>query len=220
MHEESSSSASAKHEFSPHKTEWASPGVLKVFPEDGPSFFVRDTYIPFPAGRLFDTGAVLDEEEFEQLFLAARTYLAEKAAMAYLGRAEHCRRQLEIKLIKKGFTDREISAALDYLEHKKYLDDYRFCEAWIRTRLIHKQEGRIKLQAALQGKGIRSDTVRNAVHAVIGVETEEELCKKAAEKLRKRGKTGIALKSALNRAGFSLKTVAKCVKNGENDQQA
>lgn len=220
MHEESSSSASAKTGFSPQKTEWASPGVLKVFPEDGPSFFVREVYLPFPAGRLFESDTVLDEDEFDQLFLAARTYLAEKAAMSYLGRAEHCRRQLEIKLVKKDFTEREISGALDYLEQKKYLDDHRYCEAWLRTRLIHKAEGRVKLLAALQGRGIRFETAQKAVTTVLSDEDEEELCKKAAEKLQERGKMDLKLVTALYRAGFSLKIVAKCVKNGENDYQA
>lgn len=220
MHEESSSSANAKTGFSPQRTERASPDVLKVFPEDGPSFFVRDTYLPFPAGRLFDSETVLDDDEFGQLFLAARTYLAEKAAMAYLGRAEHCRRQLEIKLKKKNFDEKEISGALDYLEQKKYLDDYRYCEAWLRTRLIHKAEGRVKLLAALQSRGIRFETAKKAVTAVLSYEKEEALCKKAADKLKNRGKMGTRLVSALHRAGFSLKIVTKCLKNGENDHQA
>lgn len=220
MHEESSSSASAKPGFTPQKTEWASPGVLKVFPEDGPSFFVREEYLSFPATVLFDSNNVLDAEEFEHLFIAARMYLAEKAAMAYLGRAEHCRRQLEIKLTKKDFTEKEISGALDYLEQKKYLDDYRYCEAWLRSRLVHKAEGRVKLLASLQSRGIRFDTAKRAVAAVLDDEDEERLCKKAADKLQKRGKMGIKLVSALHRAGFSIKTVAKCLKNGENDHQA
>jgi regulatory protein len=218
VHDESSSSASAKQEFSFGKTEWASPGILKVSPEDGPSFFVRDVYLPFPPERLFLPEVVLSSDEFEDLLHSARIWLAEKAAMAYLSRAEQCRRQLEIKLARKGFSDAETAVALDYLEDKKYLDDKRFCEAWIRNRLIHKAESAVKLQAGLQQRGIASDVARQAVLSAISADTEEELCKKAAERLNRRGKTGIKLVSALYRVGFSLKVIAKCTKSGENDE--
>jgi len=218
VHDESSSSASAKSEFSIGKTEWASPGILKVSPEDGPSFFVRDVYLSFPPERLFESGTILSETESERLLHSARIWLAEKKAMAYLSRAEHCRRQLEIKLLKKSFTETEISPALDFLERKKYLDDYRFCEAWLRNRLIHKAEGAIKLLAALQHRGIMHETARAAVQATLSAEREEFLCRKAAERFMRKGKTGLKLTAALYRAGFPIKVVAKCTKNGENDK--
>ena len=217
MHDESSSSANAKTEFLLHKTEWASPGLLKVFPEDGPSFFVRDIYLPFPAARLLEPCASFNGEAFDQLLAGARIWLAEKTAMAYLARAEHCRRQLEIKLLKKGYVEQEIVPALDYLEEKNYLDDSRFCEAWLRNRLLHKAEGSIKLLAGLQNRGIDHETAKKAVLAALDGSEEERLCKKVVERFEKKGKTGAKLVSALNRAGFSFKIVAKCIKYGENN---
>ena len=87
-----------------------------------------------------------------------------------------------------------------------------------RNRLIHKAESAVKLQAGLQHRGIASDVARQAVLSAISADTEEELCKKAAERLNRRGKTGIKLVSALYRVGFSLKVIAKCTKSGENDE--
>ena len=62
------------------------------------------------------------------------------------------------------------------------------------------------------------DVARQAVLSAISADTEEELCKKAAERLNRRGKTGIKLVSALYRVGFSLKVIAKCTKSGESDE--
>jgi len=147
---------------------------------------------------------------------AARSWLAEKAAMAYLARAEHCRRQLEIKLLKKGFSREEITPSLDYLEGKGYLNDERFCEAWLRNRLLHTAEGAVKLLAGLQNRGIYGRTAEEAVKKALAETDEETLCARAAEKLQRRGKTGKKLEISLYRLGFSRKVIEKYLKSGEN----
>ena len=212
MQDENSSSASANNAFFCAKIDWTSPGILKIYPEEGPSFFVRDEYVPTLLERLVFPNISLTSEDFDTLFLGARAWLAEKSAMTYLARAEHCRKQLELKLRKKDFLPSETSYALDYLESKGYLDDARFCEAWLRSRLLHKAEGPSKLLAALQNRGIAYETAKKAVNEFFLVNDEEALCQKAIEKLKRRGKSGIKLAVSLNRAGFSTKLISKYIK--------
>jgi regulatory protein len=224
---EDSSSASANLQVSIRKTEWASAGILKVLPEEGPSFLVRMAYLEGASSSLiealeFSSRALslsvdrpviaLSEDDSETLVSAAQTFLAERAALAYLARAEQCRFQLSLKLRSKGHEIGCVAKALDYLESAGSLDDGRFAEAWLRSHSIHQSEGRRKLQAALMAKGIDSKTAVAALDGYFSSVSEVELCKKALEKLARMGKNDDKLLKALARKGFSRKTIEECVK--------
>lgn len=214
MHAEDSSSANVNFSVCIDKIEGTSAGVLKVYLADGPSFFVRDVYLDsFPLEQL-DCGAVLDQESSAELLHAARIYLAERAAMDYLSRAEHTRFALSVKLrsAKKGFSEDEVIPALAYLELRGLLDDGRFASAWLRNRSIHQSEGRQKLLAGLVSRGVHMPEARVALDAFFGTIDERDLCLKAAEKLKRIGKAPEKMLSALVRKGFQAKLISECLK--------
>lgn len=215
VHAEDSSSANADSTFSIRKIEWASAGVLRIVPAEGPSFFVRDTYIQDTLPLLHEAGDTCSPEVAESLFFAARVYIAERQAYAYLSRAEHSRKQLEIKLEKKGFSRQESNPALNYLEESGALDDTRFAEAWLHSRLVKAGEGRLKLLAGLASRGISRECAQSAVDLFFKDHDETEILYKTAEKLMKQGKTGDKLLESLARKGFSPgKTRSELKKNG------
>jgi len=227
VHAEDSSSASANLQVSIRKTEWASAGILKVLPEEGPSFFVRMAYLEAASPSLIEAlesssralsltadrpVVALSESDSEELLIAAQTFVAERAAIGYLARAEQCRFQLGLKLRNKGYETACVGKALEYLESTGALDDSRFAEAWLRSHSIHQSEGRRKLQAALMAKGIDSKTAVAALDGYFSSVSEVELCKKAIEKLARLGKNDDKLLIALARKGFSRKTIEECAK--------
>lgn len=215
-HAADSSSASADSRISIRKTEWASAGILKVYPEEGPSFFVRPCYVRSDSPVDFEAAPiVLDVESSASLYHAARSFLAERAALSFLARSEHCRFQLSLKLRKKGYADSEISSALEYLEADGSLNDSRFAEAWLRNRLISQREGKKKLVAALRERGVKCDIAERAVNAFFETVDERDSCQKAAQKLLRLGKTGEKLGVALMRKGFSASLIKECLKTVE-----
>ena len=217
-HAEDSSSASANLQITIQKLEWASTGNLKVYPEEGPSFFVRPDYLNKECASLLvsqDGGNCsirLSEDGSSALYIAARTLLAERVAMDYLSRAEHSRYQLLLKLRKKGYSSAEIDPALDYLEEKHALDDSRFAEAWLHTRSLHQAEGRRKMYAGLVSRGINGKIADKSLDDYFCDTDEMVLCIKATEKLIRIGKSGEKLESALIRRGFCRKTIVNCLK--------
>ena len=72
----------------------------------------------FPEPRAFEG------DEADLLYRARHYYAAERDAMAYLSRAEHTRRQLTLKLRKKGHEDGAIVRALDRLESREYRNNF------------------------------------------------------------------------------------------------
>jgi len=217
-HAEDSSSASANLQIAIRKLEWASTGIIKVYPEEGPSFFVRPDYLNEACAALVSSQGGdscdlrLSEEDSAALYLAARTFLAERVAMDYLGRAEHSRYQLSLKLRKKGYLPAEIDPALDYLEVKHSLDDSRYAEAWLRNRSIRQHEGRLKMYAGLVSRGINGKIADKSLNDYFSNTDEIELCDKAIVKLLRTGKSGDKLENALIRRGFCRKTIVNCIK--------
>lgn len=139
--------------------------------------------------------------------------------MGYLARSEYCRKQLEVRLARKGFGREETASALSFLESGGKLDDGRYASAWLRARLIHQSEGRRKLFAGLLSRGIASAVAERALDDFFVDADEQLLCEKAATKLVRLGKTDEKLYAALVRKGFSGRIAAEMAKKAQEPQK-
>ena len=86
------------------------------------------------------------------------------------------------------------------------MSDARYAVAWLNTRKINHYEGRSRLAAELAARGIARDVVSAALDEFFTENDEDELCRKAYEKLSKT-KSGEKLTAALVRQGFSMKQI-------------
>ena len=187
-------------------------GMFKLTPEEGSAFFVRKEYLPEGLFERIDVGADFSEEEADSLFDAGLTCAVELKAVAYLARAEQSRFGLTRKLIEKKYDKKYVEAALTYLEGRGYLSDARYAAAWLNTRKINHYEGRSRLAAELAARGIARDVAGQALDEFFTENDEDEICRKAYEKLSK-NKSDEKLTAALMRAGFSLKQIKSISEN-------
>ncbi len=230
---EDSSSASANL-LVIRRIEGASTGVFKIHPAEGPFFYVRDAYLSAEAvsviveigtaGPLVPDvddihagGIPISETTTEAVLRASRSYLAERTAMGYLARSEYCRRQLEDRLARKGFSRDEAAMALDYLEAGQKLSDERYASAWLRSRVIHQSEGKRKLLAGLLSRGVKSADAERALAEFFVDADERALCERAANKLRRLGKPADKVLTSLIRKGFSARLAAEMAKKPPDD---
>jgi len=79
-------------------------------------------------------------------------------ALKLLAQREHSRRELQQKLLAKGYAAEAIATALDQLQADKLLDETRFTEAYIRSRM-NKGYGWLRIQQELQQRGIDTETM-------------------------------------------------------------
>lgn len=187
-------------------------GMFKLTPEEGSAFFVRKEYLPEGLFERIDVGADFSEEEADSLFDAGLTCAVELKAVSYLARAEQSRFGLTRKLIEKKYDKKYVEAALTYLEGRGYLSDARYAAAWLNTRKINHYEGRSRLAAELAARGIARDVAGQALDEFFTENDEDEICRKAYEKLSK-NKSDEKLTAALMRAGFSLKQIKSISEN-------
>ena len=185
-------------------------GMFKLTPEEGSAFFVRKEYLPEGLFERIDVGLEFDDEETDFLLDAGLTCAVELKAVGYLARAEQSRFGLTRKLIEKKYDKKYVEAALTYLEWRGYLSDLRFATAWLNTRKINHYEGRSRLSAELTARGIARDVANKALDEFFTENDEDELCRKAYEKLSK-SKADEKLIAALLRSGFSMKQIKSII---------
>jgi regulatory protein len=81
-------------------------------------------------------------------------------ALKLLARRSHFRRELEVKLRKKGFEEEAVAAALERLSADGVLDDAETAREFARFKLSRGPLGRPKLTAELARKGADPDLAR------------------------------------------------------------
>lgn len=188
----------------------ADPEVLNVGLEDGSRFFLRLPYLDplFLESRADLLGKDLSEVEEASLRLAGERFDAERAALRLIALREHSRAELSAKLAKRDFRDKVTAPVLDRLAEAGLLDDARFAELWVESRLARKVEGPSVLIARLRARGVSRETARAAANRAAGGELEVLLVERflAAE-----GGTPSLddpeLRRRLLKAGFSLSAV-------------
>lgn len=181
------------------------PGMYKVSGESGSAFFVRPEYIPNISFDLLSSDYDFNSEEWDEILDAGLACVVELKAVEYLARAEQSRFGLNRKLSAKNYNKKYIDMALTFLESKNYLNDFRYSCSWLHSRVINHYEGKTKLIAELQSRGISKENSVEAVNQLFQEIDENVLAEKAYRKFLKQGKSDEKLVAAMLNAGFSYK---------------
>lgn len=181
-------------------------GMYKV-ETDQTKFFIRQEYLVNLNLSQIEPDAEFFDDDENELLDAGLAAVVELKAVEYLARAEQSRFGLYRKLIEKKYEKKYVDMALTLLESKDYLSDERYSRAWLNSRKINHYEGRTKLLAELQSRGINKETAVKALDDFFSENDENEICQKAWEKFVKKGKDGDKLIAAMMNAGFSYKMI-------------
>jgi regulatory protein len=143
-------------------------------------------------------------------------------ALKLLGIRNHSRKELEQKLLKKGYSSGEIEPVLEKLTMKGVLDDRIFAMELIRSRSRRKPSGKWKTGAELRKKGVAepiiSELLKEYDSATLCYQAAEKkigLLHNAADADRKR-----KLEVFLNNRGFEwqeIQTVLKQLSASDTD---
>lgn len=107
-------------------------------------------------------------------------------ALSYLEHRERSAFEVKSHLISKGFQVEEIEEELNYLKELRFVDDIRYCSAYVRYG-IGKGRGPVRLQMELSEKGIDAALIKDAIVESFTRRTEREAAMKEARKLLERG---------------------------------
>jgi regulatory protein len=178
-------------------------GAVKAEFTDAPPLLLAADYLPQVllevAGRELSVG---EQAAFE---FAAACYTAERIALRLIARAEQNSAGLSCKLKRRRIDAAVIQAVVSRLLEQNLLDDGRYAELWIRSRLAIKKTPTPQwLLAALAKRGIDKKASLKALNKMLDEETEYTLLLKYLERGRFPGeKKEFFLRGHLKYEGFS-----------------
>ena len=105
-------------------------------------------------------------------------------AEAYCAAAEHCRYDVQQKLQQWGATAEQIEQILCHLLEHKYIDEQRYCHAFVHDKLLYQGWGRMKMRVHLQAKYLPAATIKQALEEIEEQKYQEVLQKVITTKKR------------------------------------
>ncbi|MBK5936426.1 MAG: recombination regulator RecX [Halorhodospira halophila] len=142
-------------------------------------------------------------------------------ALRLLGRREHTRRELAQKLARRGFDPGEVEPVLEALVDEGLLDETRFAEVFVRSR-VERGQGPVRIAQELRQRGVIGGVIDEAL-ADAGVDWWEQ-----ARAVRQRRFGAVvpadrreALRQAqfLQRRGFTAEQVRAAVAAADEDDE-
>ena len=186
--------------------------IIRVGLSDGALFSLNSCYLPRPfrEEHYFFPGRELSAEEDGALRFAAACYRAERAALRLVARAEQTCAGLRRKLEQRGHAKDHARAAVSCLRELGILDDRRFAERWIRSRLSRGADSPLALIHGLCRRGIDRTIAREARKTALDPDTELCLLGKFLAKKYPASNSGDRFPGALlRREGFSPPVVER-----------
>jgi len=162
-------------------------------------------------------GMVLDDALIEDILRAEEKISVYNYGISVLSRCAKSEYELRLKMQSKGFEPDLIKKAIDTLKDRKYLDDERYCEMYIRDKTNLSNNGVRKIKEALYYKGIAKEIIDEKIK-MITPESEEERAFILAEKKllnikeNDTRKKMAKLSNYLIGKGFEYETVNKTVR--------
>ena len=84
-------------------------------------------------------------------------------AEAYCAAAEHCCSEVRLKLQQWGATAEQIEDIVVHLQKEHFVDEQRYCNAFVHDKLLYQGWGRMKIRAGLQAKHLPSCAIDSAL---------------------------------------------------------
>ena len=127
----------------------SSPGRFTVILEDESE--VRSTLTVISDLRLF-TGRDLDEEQLNQLRSLSQRGIAREKALEYISRRRMSCRELEKKMLDKGYDEDTAAYCVSWLLENRFLDDESYAGAIVRHYSAKGYgPGRIRMELSRRG---------------------------------------------------------------------
>jgi len=184
-----------------------SDGVLKVEFADSSTVVISADYVPdgYTKSAVWQCGGELSQADEEIFRFAASCYRAEKTALGLISRAEQNSLGLTAKLERRGYERAVVVAVISHLVNKNLLDDRRYAEFWLRSRLAYGNTNSPRwMRVSLGKRGIDRSSSIKALQEVLDPETEYALLLKFIEKNKATElKRAVPLRVRLKYEGFS-----------------
>lgn len=182
---------------------------MRITLSDGSSFFI-------PESVLFEQKLHVDsrigQSEYNRLLSRAEINKTWRKALDLLSRQDHTAYNLKRKLLSRGFSENAVTEAVEMCCRSGALNDERFAEHWVQSRIMRHPEGYRLLYAGLLKNGIGRELAVDVLSRIVTEEIELEAAQRAAQKLmRKKSMVHKKLISSMMSRGFTYSTISAAI---------
>ena len=128
-------------------------------------------------------------------------------AQAYCARSEHCAADVRRKLYEWGAPAETFDSIEQNLYAEGFLNDARFCQAYVHDKVAYQSWGRVKIQAGLHALLLPDSAIREALDTIDETQYLANLRKLIAS--RKSDSEDKRLRF-LSQRGFTYEEIKKC----------
>ncbi len=158
----------------------------------------------------------LDDDFVEEILKSEEEINVYNHALSILSRSVKSEKQLREKLKEKGFDQQFTENAITKLKSQRYLDDEKFCELLINSKINSSGQGKRRIKEALYEKGVHRDIIEEKMSMMSDEDELERARLLGAKKLstlkeEDMRKKYIKLSGYLINKGFEYSTVKKAV---------
>lgn len=135
---------------------------------------------------------------------------------AICSQAEHCEYEMQEKMQRWEIDEETQAKVIAYLVKERYLDEERYCRAFVREKILYTKWGRKKIETALYQKHIDREVSRNVLNEIENQEYVDVLLpmlrqKERTIKAKNDYERNIKLfKWALGR-GYTYEVIKECI---------
>ena len=87
-------------------------------------------------------------------------------AQRYCATAERCTFEVSLLLGRLGATTEQTDAIIDKLQQQSYINDARYCHAFVHDKVAFQAWGRMKIIMGLRAKHLPDELIDNAIAAI------------------------------------------------------
>ncbi len=96
-------------------------------------------------------------------------------AAAYCTLCERCISEVSAKLTAWGIAHSEQQKIIERLQSEGFIDEARYCQAFVNDKVRFNRWGRIKITASLREKRLPAEAIRNAVNNIDTTQYQKSL---------------------------------------------
>ena len=131
-------------------------------------------------------GDEITEHEIDEILLVEERARAKKKALSYLNYRARSTKELERKLLDKGFSERTVHRVIDDFSRVGLLDDNQFATAYVHSKMLQKPMGKRLLRQELRSLGIDETTIERAICEAYGQRSETDVALELVQKRMQR----------------------------------
>ena len=102
-------------------------------------------------------GMIIDEEKLKKIAYEENLINCKETALKIIERSYKTKKEMEKRLLEKGYNLEEINETLKFLERYNFINDESYTKAFIKDKT--KTQGKQKIKYALKNKGISEEII-------------------------------------------------------------